>query len=185
MEELISKAKRGDKEALIALILQYRNDLYKIAYGYIKQESDVEDIIQETMIDAFIKMHKLKKAKSFKPWIEKILVNNCKKFYRRKYKREVPMDPENFENIHAPNKLIKTEADIDFELLIKGLDEEERGVLIMYYNREYSTKEIGKILKIKQGTIKSKLSRARKKIREKETKIQEKKEDKKEDKEVI
>lgn len=60
MEELIQKAKKEDKEAFTKLILEISNDLYKIAKTRITNTQDIEDAIQETMIEAFKSIKKLK-----------------------------------------------------------------------------------------------------------------------------
>ena len=84
MEELVEKAKKEDKQAFTNLILSIQRDLYCIAKSKIENENDIDDIIQETMIIAFLNIKKLKNNKFFKTWIIKILINNCNKFYKRK-----------------------------------------------------------------------------------------------------
>ena len=77
MDELVKRAQQGDKEAFTELILLLKADLYKIAKTRIKNDEDIYDAIQETMIVAFKSIKKLKKIESFKPWIIKILINTC------------------------------------------------------------------------------------------------------------
>ena len=60
--------------------------------------------------------------------------------------------------------MLETENNLDFNLLISKLDEEERMVIILYYSEKYKIKEISKILKMNENTVKIKLHRARKKI---------------------
>ena len=70
------------------------------------------------------------------------------------------------------NFLEKTEEDIDFNLLLSNLKEEERIIVLLFYNGDYTTKEISYILGINENTIKSRLNRAKNKIRiSKEEKI--------------
>ena len=66
--------------------------------------------------------------------------------------------------IEPVNNVLETENNLDFNLLISKLDEEERMVVILYYNDKYKIKEISKILKMNENTVKVKLHRARKKI---------------------
>ena len=86
MEKLVIKAQEGDKEAFTQAILLIKNDLYKISKMKTTNEEDIQDIIQETMLDAYKYLKKLKEHKKFKAWIIKILINNCNKYYRKKYK---------------------------------------------------------------------------------------------------
>lgn len=63
MEELVVKAKKGDKEAFTQIVLILKEDLYKIAKTRITNEADIEDAIQETMIEAYKSIKKIKDGK--------------------------------------------------------------------------------------------------------------------------
>ena len=66
MEELIQKAKNGDKEAFTTIMLSLEKDLYKIAKTRLKNDDDIYDAIQETIIEAFKSIKKLKNTEAFK-----------------------------------------------------------------------------------------------------------------------
>ena len=90
MEELIQKAKNGDKEAFTTIMLSLEKDLYKIAKTRLKNDDDIYDAIQETIIEAFKKIIKLKNTESFKTWIIRILINKTNDIFRRKkHKKEI------------------------------------------------------------------------------------------------
>ncbi len=163
MEELVEKAKKEDKQAFTNLILSIQRDLYCIAKSKIENENDIDDIIQETMIIAFLNIKKLKNNKFFKTWIIKILINNCNKFYKRKKLKSIEQNDE-------VRKIRSKEIDmsnIEFEDLISFLKEDEKIILTLYYYLGYTTKEISQILNKREGTICSKISRAKMKIKEK------------------
>lgn len=163
MEELVEKAKKEDKQAFTNLILSIQRDLYCIAKSKIGNENDIDDIIQETMIIAFLNIKKLKNNKFFKTWIIKILINNCNKFYKRKKLKSIEQNDE-------VRKIRSKEIDmsnIEFEDLISFLKEDEKIILTLYYYLGYTTKEISQILNKREGTICSKISRAKMKIKEK------------------
>ena len=82
MEELIEKAKKGDRDAFTKLIMDVENDLYKIAKTRITNEADIEDAIQETMIESYKSIKKLREPKKFKRWLITILINKCNRIYR-------------------------------------------------------------------------------------------------------
>ena len=86
MDDLVKKAQQGDKEAFTELILLLKTDLYKIAKTRLKNDEDVYDVIQETMIIAFNSIKKLKKIESFKSWIIKILINTSNNLYKKSKK---------------------------------------------------------------------------------------------------
>ena len=89
MEELIEKAQKGDKLAFTKIVLTYKEDLYKIAKTRLDNEADIEDMIQETMLETYKSIRKLKEPAKLKKWMIKILVNRCNKLYRKKYKNDM------------------------------------------------------------------------------------------------
>ena len=165
MDELIEKAKKGDKESFTKLILEIKDDLYKIARSRIYIETDIDDAVQETMIEAFKLIKKLKDNSKFKKWIIKILINKCNRIYRRKYKKDVSIDEYNLENFAPTNDYKKIEDELNFYSLIKNLKYEERLIIILYYKENYSVKEIKEMLHIKENMINTHLYRARQKLR--------------------
>lgn len=163
MEELVERAKNNDSDAFTHLILNIERDLYCIAKSKIDNENDIEDIIQETMIIAFLNIKKLKNNSFFKTWIIRILINNCNKFYKRK--KHKSLDEE--EEIKKISSVEMDLSNIEFKDFISFLSEDERTILTLFYYLGYTTKEISKILNKREGTISSKISRAKTKIKEK------------------
>ena len=89
MEELVQRAKDGDKEAFTELVLRLENNMYKIAKIRLDNESNVEDAVQETILEAFKSIKKLKQNEYFKTWIVRILINKCNKIYKKTRKNNV------------------------------------------------------------------------------------------------
>ena len=166
MEELIKKAQNGDKNAFTNIILQIRNDLYKIAKTRISNDDDIEDLIQDTMIETYKHIKKLREPEKFRMWVIKILINKCNKLYKKKYRKDISIDEYNLENYIILNNQKDIEDDLNFYYLIKYLKYEERIVLVLHYMEQYSVKDISKILKTNENTIKTHLYRAREKIKE-------------------
>lgn len=166
MDELIEEAKNGNKEAFTSLIMEIENDLYKIAKTRISNEADIDDVIQETMIEAYRNIRKLREPKKFKKWVITILVNKCNKVYKRKYKKDVSIDEYDLDKYIVSNNYKNIDDDLNFYSLLKKLKYEERIVIILYYMEQYSIKDIKEILKMNENTVKTHLFRARKKIKE-------------------
>ena len=166
MENLVKKAKKGNEEAFSKLILAEKDSLYKIAISRMKTIEDAEDVIQETVIEAYVKMHTIRKNESFKSWIRTILLDMIKTFYERKAKKDIKIQTKLMENFEKDNvnNIIKTEQDMDFKMLLNKLEDEDRTIVILFYNDGYKVKEISKMLNMNVNTVKTKLSRARKKI---------------------
>ena len=164
MKQLISKAQEGDEKAFTQIIMMINDDLYKIAKSRITNEADIEDAIQETMIETYKSIKKLKDPNKLKKWIIKILINKCNRIYRRKYKNDISIDEYNLNNSKTTNNISDIENNMNFYDIIKDLNYEERIIVILYYMEEYSVKEIKKILKMNENTIYTHLHRARQKL---------------------
>lgn len=168
MEELIKKSQNGNKEAFTELMLLFKNDLYKIAKIRLKNDDDVYDVIQETMIVAFKSIKKLKQVQSFKSWIITILISQSNLFYRKKSKENIIFleEMENNKNIIYPNSNLENiEITLDFDFICKNLKYEEKMIIILYYMEKFTDKEIGEILHLKENTVKTKRTRAKQEIR--------------------
>lgn len=165
MEQLVERAKNGDSKAFTELILQIQNELYKIAKMRLINEEDVNDAIQESMILAFESIKKLKENKYFKTWFVKILINECNKIYKRR--KSVYINEFNEKtNLDNPESIFEiANSNINLELILKNLEYEERILLILYYCEEFTYKEIGKILNLNTNTVKTKIFRAKSKIK--------------------
>lgn len=165
MENLVLKAQKGDVDAFTQIVLELENDLYKIAKTRISNESDIQDAIQETIIQTYKSINKLKDPRKLKKWLIKILINKCNRIYRRKYKKDISIDEYNLENYIIVNDYKNIEDDLDFYSLIKNLKYEERIIIILYYMEQYTVSEIKEILGMKENTIRTHLFRARQKIK--------------------
>lgn len=163
MEELVEKAKKNDKEAFSELIVAVEKELYLIAKTKLNNDDDIGDAIQETIYKSYKNIKKLKDDSLFKTWLVKILINECNNIYRKKSKYTISYEEKEMENYISANE---DSNDLEFEVLIKNLDTEEKLILTLYYCSKYTVKEISKIMKIKENTVKSKMVRAREKIKQ-------------------
>lgn len=159
MEELVKRAKNKDEEAFDEIILMIEKEMYLIARTRLSNDEDIADVMQETILICFKNIQKLKDNSLFKTWTIRILINECNKLYKKRKKKfvsinEIELKDENY-----------NEDNISFQILIKNLNEDERTILTLYYCSQYTTKEISNILKIKENTIKSKLLRAKNKLK--------------------
>ena len=168
MEELVEKSKKGDKEAFETLILSLEQELYKIAKARLINDDDVFDAIQETIIKAYKSINKIKDNRYFKTWIIRILINQSNSIYRAKEKRIKIIsfeDATNNRQIGAYYSEEKIDSKLDFNFLCSELNYKDRLIIILYYIEGFTDTEIGKILKLKTNTIKTKRTRAKEKIK--------------------
>lgn len=155
----IAKAKNGDNDAFLALINENRLNIYRVARGILKSEHDIEDAIQNTVIKAYEKINTLKRDEFFKTWLIRILINECNEIIRRNKRVETI---NNFSNEEQYND---TYENIDLINAINELNEELRITTVLFYFEDIPIKDIAIILKIPEGTVRSRLSRAREKLR--------------------
>lgn len=161
IEKLVKRAKNGEKEAFEELIKVYQDTLYIIAKSRLKEEADVLDAVQETIISAYQSIDKLKKVSSFKSWLIKILINKCNYIYNGKKKETISIDSLNETKYLVEDKNL---LNLEFADLLGELNCDEKTIIILYYDEKYKTKEIAKILEINESTVRSKLFRAKKKL---------------------
>lgn len=147
-------------------MLLIKTDLYKIAKTRLKNDDDVYDAIQETMLIAFNSIKKLKKTESFKSWIIKILINRSNSLYRKKSKSNI-ISLEEIQNYNIINNsnIENIETRLDFKYVCENLKYEDRIIIILYYIENFTDKEIGKILNLKENTVKTKRTRVKQKIK--------------------
>lgn len=162
METLVRKAQCGDAEAFICLMEECKMTMRRVAYGYLGNDEDVADAIQDTILAAYESLHTLQKQEHFKTWLVRILINNCTKTWRRN-KRNVSLE----DGCHA-ERIPDTDrgrADVEFRELLMNLPEDSRMVFQLYYGEQFTTKEIAAVLDMKESTVKSKLHRGREQLR--------------------
>lgn len=166
MEELLSKAILGDKDAFTDIILEYEQELYKIARMRLNNDYDICEAVQSTMILAYKHIKKVKNTNYLKTWIVRILINECKKIYK-KNKKQILEDTQMEEVIDTKNDYDLVNSELNFNLLLRTLDYEERQILILYYSSVFSIKEVSNILHINENTVKTKMRKAKSKLKEK------------------
>lgn len=147
------------KDAFAELIQENKTSLYRLSKSILKNEADVQDSISETIIKAYTNIHTLKLMDSFKPWIMKILVNECYNIIKKQKKVELTDDLTAFEGSYED----KTEDSL--MLYVNQLEDEFKSVIILFYYDDISIKNISRILNISEGTVKSRLSRAKAKLK--------------------
>lgn len=158
----IKKAKQGDATAFANLYRQVYEDLYRFALYTLKNKADAEDVVSETVVDAFATIKNLRKEDSFKGWIFRILYNKCKDKLREYTKKTVELPEEYVEKSSTE----KVEEGAVMRALFYELSEEERMIISMHLFAGYTSKEIGTLLYMNENTVRSKESRALKKLGE-------------------
>ena len=175
---LLRKAKRGDEESFEALILSCKGKAYNIALRYMQNEEDALDVLQESFIKIYRNLNKFNEDSRFDTWVYRIVVNAASDMMRKNKKYGYTgsiHDGEDEED--AVGKLADNDPgpDVLFEqkeegaYILKCLDAvgaEHREILVLRDIRGFSYDEISEILECSIGTVKSRISRARGRLRE-------------------
>jgi RNA polymerase sigma-70 factor (ECF subfamily) len=176
--DLIIKSQKGDIEAFEELIKEHKKYAYNIALKILKNKEDAEDISQEALIKVYENIKSFNMNSSFKTWMYKIVFNTCIDFKRKKRLKTSSLDepihygyddiPKQIEdNEKNPEKLLTEKLNV--ELVRDSIDELEddfKNVIILRDIQGFKYKEIAEILDCNQGTVKSRISRGREKLKE-------------------
>lgn len=147
------------KEGFSKLIWETKVAMYRLAYGILRNQQDAEDAVGEAIISAYEHLDSLKDVDKFKAWVMMITANEAKKIYRKR-KRMEPV-----EDIDVSGPVHNDTHDELWEVVLT-LEERYRSVIILYYYEQMKIREISNILHISEGTVKSRLSRAKRKLKE-------------------
>ena len=143
------------KDAFIREVRNAETMLSHISKSILKNDADCGDAVQETLLKVYEKLPMLKEEKFFRTWITRILINECKGILR-KQKKVVP-----YEDYMDNERLSEENRYHHLYMAIMEFPEDLRILVTLYYIEGFSQKEISEILEIPEGTIKSRLSRAR------------------------
>lgn len=149
--------KRITQEELSALIMDNKDGMYRLAFSILRNDADAQDAVSEAIVLAFEKCHQLRKTSSAKSWLMQILVNSSKKIAVQSNKYVLLENEIQYEQAEEFK-------DDDMWETVMELDEEFREVVVLYYYEQFSVREIGKMLRVPEGTVKSRLARAREKL---------------------
>ena len=139
-------------------IIAMQDVLYRVSATILHRPCDREDAIQECILKAIMKREKLKNDRALRAWVIRILINECYAILRRQ-KRVLLMDT-------VPEALPAPDADPEVFRLLFSLPEKWRLPMVLYYVEGCSTQEIAGILRIPSGTVRSRLTRGREKMKE-------------------
>lgn len=162
--QILGFAKKKSKEEIVEeVILEQYNQYYRLAYSYVHNEADAEDIVQNGAYKALRGSRDLRSPEYAKTWVYRIMLNEIFAFVRRpqtesyeKMQEEMGVEPERVED---------TYEDIDLQRALDSLPEQDKAIVIMKFFEEKKLEEIAEILNENVNTVKSRLYRSMKKLR--------------------
>lgn len=172
-DELTKKLKNNDNDAYSYLVDMYQKRLYRFCLKILKNSFDASDAVQITFIKVHTAITSFEKRGSFSSWIYKIAFNACNDILRQKKKSKYVFleDYKDFPKIHSKEKtpeenLIFYELNEKIRYEIKKLPKNQQALIFLRDIHGFSYKETAHILSMKEGTVKSGINRARKKLKE-------------------
>ena len=176
-QSLIKEAKDGDVNAYNSLVLHYQNTVFNVAYRILGDPASAADASQEAFISAY-KALKRFRGGNFKSWLLRIVTNACYDELRRRKRRQQSSLEELTEDNESSQLLISDSTPLPeqhqgsselvsaIEDCLKRLPDDQRVTAVLSDVEGYDYNEIANIMSVSLGTIKSRLSRARAKLRE-------------------
>ena len=181
--ELIHSILSGDESAFSILVKKYQKSVHALAWRKVGDFHIAEEITQDTFLQAHKKLASLKDPNQFAGWLYVIADRLCRAWFRKQQPPTQSLettDGETLEETDYSNYIREQREDIAVEhrrqivqKLMEKLPESERTVMVLYYLGEMSCKEISKFLGVSSNTVRSRLQRARKRLKNEEQIIQE------------
>lgn len=174
---LIQEAQRGDLQAFNALVLHYQSRVYNLAYRVMGEGGSAADMTQEAFVSAYRNIRRFRGG-SFKAWLMRIATNACYDELRRRKRRpqtslealyvvdEDPSPPLHSESESPEQSALRGELAAAIQECISALPTAQRIAAVLCDVQGYSYEEMSSIMGVSLGTIKSRLSRARAKLRD-------------------
>lgn len=171
ISKLVEQIKKGDNKAFDKLYKVTEKEIWFTCISFLKNETNAQDIMQETYITAFLKIQTLEKTARFRSWLNRIAVNKCKDYL--KGKGEIDLSEEILENavvqdeIAIPEEYITNNAkrEIILQLMENTLSYAQYQTVFLFYFSEMPIAEIAEVMEVSEGTIKSRLNSSRAKMK--------------------
>lgn len=160
---LVDSARKGNKEDLIKLVMDKKDEYYRLAYVYMENKEDAMDAMQDMIVILYENISKLQKADSFYSWSKKILVNCCKTNLR-KMKKVIVIDE--YPDRGFEENLESRESRMDILKLLKFLNKNQQEAIKLKYLLDMDYETISNLTQVPLGTVKSRISLGLSKLKE-------------------
>jgi RNA polymerase sigma-70 factor (ECF subfamily) len=155
--DLLKQLQAGNEAAFGTLVDRHGRYLFGVAHSLLGNAADAEDVVQETLIAAL--NANFRGESSVKTWLVAILVNQSKMLRRKK--RPLPL----IEDVPKESAAASSDAKMDLSMMLRELSPEHRQIIVLRELERMSYQEIAQALGVPQGTVESRLHRAREELR--------------------
>ncbi len=171
---LMQRARKGEVAAFEQIVLLYERKVYALALRSTGSEADAADLVQEVFLRAWRSLGKFRGDSTVSTWLYRITMNLCIDFSRRKNFQTTPLVNEEGAALPLPDThpgnspeaaLDNRELSRELRAALDELSEEHRKIVLLRDVSGLSYQEIGRLLSLEEGTVKSRLARARRNLR--------------------
>jgi|GEM_PF-92485 len=159
--QLVARLQAGELPAFEAIVERYRAAMIACAHARLGSFADAEDVAQEAFVQAYFHLGELREPAALLPWLRRTADRLA--LMRLRSRREQPADPEDFDTLADPHTVTET---VEVESLLSQLPETMREAVSLTVLAGYTCAEAARILGVREGTVKSRLNRARAKLKE-------------------
>lgn len=168
-QELVHRSQTGDWSAFELLLERHQTVLTRTAYLLTRSRESAQDVVQEALIQVWRDLPSYRPYGSFKSWMLSILANRARGHYRRKHVTIVALESAAHvpDDAEAPEDTVERKEEAHrLRQALELLTSEHREALVLRYYNELSVPEIARALGCREGTVKSRLSRATSRLRQ-------------------
>jgi RNA polymerase sigma-70 factor (ECF subfamily) len=165
--ELIKRARQGDADAFGLLVETHAEFVRRLTRAVLRDRDDADDAAQEAFFSAWRSRERFDPGRPFKPWLGQIAINAARDYVRRRTVRRTEAIPETLAGRGATPAAAAEQADLRKRLgaALDELPERQRLALVLFEVEGYAHAEIGLVLGIPEGTARSEVFHARRKLR--------------------
>lgn len=143
---------------------QYATDLIRVSYYYLGNRQQAEDVTQDVFVKLILTRPQIEPGKE-KAWLLKVALNRCRDLWRSAWTKRVILGHPAFELIPAKDEMEGIADSAALAEAVHKLPSEFKEVVLLHYYQGYGISDIAQMLDIAEGTVSSRLSRARSKLR--------------------
>lgn len=165
--DVVEQCKANNRKAQMQLYKQYCEGMFRVAMRYVQNANDAEDVVQESFIKAFQRIHQFKGEVTFGAWLKRIVINRSIDFLKARKQRLVELDENYLQVTEDEDWTVDSDITIDqVKVAIEKLPEKYRFVVMMFLIEGFDHREISQVLDLTETTSRTRLLRGKSYLKE-------------------
>ncbi len=157
--ELVAASRRGDRDVFGELVLRHQRRVFRLASRFFRRREEVEDVAQETFLQAWRKLDTYRAKAPFEHWLTRVCLNCCYGRFRKRKDDSLPLEYDVAAVEHDPTTRLEVER------LLVQLSEDDRFILLLLHGEGWSVTEIAERMGWSRANVKVRAHRARKRLK--------------------